>query len=93
MGVNAYQEAEEKPIEILEIDHAVEAEQIAALRKRRAERSAADMNRALDNVRRAAEASENIMPSLIEAARTRATVGETMCALAEVLGRVDSAVV
>ncbi len=93
VGVNAYQEAEEKPIEILEIDHAVETEQIAALRKRRAERSAADMNRALDNVRRAAEASENIMPSLIDAARTRATVGETMCALAEVLGRVDSAVV
>jgi methylmalonyl-CoA mutase N-terminal domain/subunit len=88
-----YQEAEEKPIEILEIDHAVETEQIAALRKRRAERSAADMNRALDNVRRAAEASENIMPSLIDAARTRATVGETMCALADVLGRVDSAVV
>ncbi len=93
VGVNAYQEAEEKPLEILSIDHAVETEQIATLRQRKEERSADEMNRALDNVRRAAEAGENVMPTLIDAARARATVGETMCALADVLGRVDTAVV
>jgi methylmalonyl-CoA mutase N-terminal domain/subunit len=93
VGVNAYQEAEEKPLEILSIDHAVETEQIASLCKRKVDRSTEEMNRALDGVRRAAEAGENVMPSLIDAARARATVGETMCALADVLGRVDTAVV
>ncbi|MEX2113391.1 MAG: methylmalonyl-CoA mutase family protein [Pirellulales bacterium] len=93
VGVNAYQEAEEKPLEILSIDHAVETEQIATLRKRKQERSQADVARALDQVRRAAAAGENVMPSLIDAARARITVGETMCALADVLGRCDSAVV
>jgi methylmalonyl-CoA mutase N-terminal domain/subunit len=93
VGVNAYQEAEEQPLEILTIDHAVETEQIAALARVKRERSADDVRRALDSARRAAEANENIMPVLIEAARARVTVGETMCALADVLGRCDSAVV
>ena len=93
VGVNAFQAADEKPLEILEIDHAVETEQIESLNRVKAERSADDLNRALDAVRRAAEAGENVMPSLIDAARARATVGETMCAMADVLGRVDSAVV
>lgn len=93
VGVNAYQEAEEKPLDILSIDHAVEAEQIESLRKVKAERSAADVSRALDAVRRAAAARENIMPTLLDAARTRATVSEVMHALAEVYGRCDAAVV
>ncbi len=93
VGVNAYQEAEEKPLEILSIDHAVESEQIATLRKRNGERSQDDVARTLDAVRRTAEAGQNVMPSLIDAARARVTVGETMGALADVLGRCDTAVV
>jgi len=71
----------------------VESEQIDSLRRVKIERSADDMRRALDAVRRAAEARENIMPTLLEAVRTRATVGEMMHALADVYGRCDSAVV
>jgi methylmalonyl-CoA mutase N-terminal domain/subunit len=93
IGVNAYRAEKEKPIDILEIDPAVETEQIDAVRKVKNERSADDLRRALDNVRRVAAAGENVMPALIDAARTRATVSETMCALADVLGRVDTAVV
>jgi methylmalonyl-CoA mutase N-terminal domain/subunit len=44
-------------------------------------------------VRRAAEARENVTPALLETARARTTVGEVMHALADVYGRVDSAVV
>ena len=93
VGVNAYQETDEKPLEILTIDHEVESEQIGSLRRVKAERSAEDMRRALDAVRRAAEARQNIMPTLLDAVRTRATVGELMHALADVYGRCDSAVV
>ncbi len=79
VGVNAYQEPEEKPIEILSIDHAVETEQVAALAKVKRDRSGEDVRRTLDAVRRAAEASENVLPSLLEAARARTTVSEVMC--------------
>jgi methylmalonyl-CoA mutase N-terminal domain/subunit len=93
VGVNAYQQAEEKPIEILTIDHALETEQIERLHRVKKERSQDDANRALDGVRRAAESGVNVMPSLLDAARARTSVGEVMNALADVLGRVDAAVV
>jgi methylmalonyl-CoA mutase N-terminal domain/subunit len=93
VGVNAYQDAEEKPIEILSIDHALESEQIASLSRVKQERSSGDVTRTLDGLRRAAEAGQNVMPALIEAARARATVSETMHALADVYGRCDSTVV
>jgi methylmalonyl-CoA mutase N-terminal domain/subunit len=93
VGVNAYQEAEEKPIDILTIDHEVEREQVGRLAKIKADRSTADFDRALDAVRRAAEARQNMLPTLLDAARARATVGETMQALADVYGRCDATVV
>ena len=43
-------------------------------------------------VRRAAKANENVMPALIDAARHNATVGETVNALADVLGRYEGTV-
>jgi len=93
VGVNAYQETDEKPLDILTIDHAVETEQVDSLRRVKRERSAADVERTLNAVRHAAEARANLLPSLIDAARARATVGETMTALADVYGRCDTAVV
>ena len=48
VGVNAFQETDEKPIDTLVIDDAVEKEQIAALRKRKAKRDSAAVRRALD---------------------------------------------
>jgi len=93
VGVNAFQQTDEKPLDILQIDLAVEAEQVASLNKVKRDRSTADLSRTLDEVRRAAEADENLLPTLIDAARARATVGETMHALADVYGRCEGAVV
>ncbi len=93
VGVNAYQEAEDKPLEIHTIDHGVETEQIEAMRRVKAERSAEQVRRTLDAVRRAAESRENIMPSLLDTVRARTTVGEVMHALADVYGRCNAAVV
>ncbi len=45
---------------------------------------------ALDELKRAAEAEENVFPALMEVARARVTVAETMNALADVLGRYES---
>jgi methylmalonyl-CoA mutase, N-terminal domain len=93
VGINAYQETDEKPLEIHTIDHAVEGEQIDSLKRVKQQRSNDAVRRTLDVVRRAADAHENVMPALLEAVRTRATVGEVMHALADVYGRCDAAVV
>src|SRR5205085_465897 len=84
VGVNAFVEPDEKPIETLVIDESVEKEQVARLRQLKARRDAEAVRRALDAVRRVAATSENLMPALLDAARVRCTVGETMQALAEV---------
>jgi methylmalonyl-CoA mutase N-terminal domain/subunit len=93
VGVNAFEEPDEKPIEILKIDESVERQQLESLRQTRQRRSAADVARELDAVRRAAATGENLLPPLIAAARARVTVGEAMIALAEVFGRYTAAVV
>jgi methylmalonyl-CoA mutase N-terminal domain/subunit len=89
VGVNAFTEAEEKPIETLVIDPAVEREQIDRLRSIKQTRDGNAVRQHLDRVKRAAESNENLMPALIEAARVRCTVGELMNAMADVFGRYD----
>jgi methylmalonyl-CoA mutase N-terminal domain/subunit len=91
VGVNAFQEAEEKPIDILQIDDAVEKEQVARLKAVRAKRDAEAVRRCLDAVRRDAASGTNLMPALVEAAEARCTVGEVMENLADVFGRYDGA--
>ncbi len=91
VGVNAFQEADEKPIETLVIDESVEKEQIGRLQQLKAKRDGEAVRRLLDEVRRVAATKENLMPALIEAARARCTVGEIMAALADVFGRYEGA--
>ncbi len=91
VGVNAFQEAEDKPIETLSIDEAVEKEQLASLRHTKEQRDAQIVGRALEEVRRVAGTSQNLMPALLEAAHVRCTVGELMNALADVFGRYEGA--
>jgi methylmalonyl-CoA mutase N-terminal domain/subunit len=91
VGINAFQEADEKPLETLAIDEAVEKEQVARLRQIKAKRDGEQVHKMLDTIRRAAATKENLMPVLVEAARMRCTVGEVMNALADVFGRYDGA--
>jgi methylmalonyl-CoA mutase N-terminal domain/subunit len=91
VGVNAFQEADEKPIETLVVDHAVEREQVESLGRLKAGRDGGEVRRHLDEVRRAAADGRNLMPVLLDAARARCTVGEVMNALVDVFGRYDGA--
>jgi methylmalonyl-CoA mutase N-terminal domain/subunit len=91
VGINAFQEADEKPIETLVIDDTVEKGQVARLRQLKARRDGEAVRKLLDQVRRVAATKENLMPTLVEAARARCTVGEVMNALADVFGRYDGA--
>jgi methylmalonyl-CoA mutase N-terminal domain/subunit len=91
VGVNAFVEADEKPLDTLVIDESVEKEQLAALKKIKERRDGGAAKKALDTVRRVAGTKENLMPALLEAAKVRCTVGEVMNALADVFGRYDGA--
>lgn len=91
VGVNAFVEPDEKPLETLVVDHRVEAEQTARLRERKTKRDGDVVRRCLDAVRKTAATKDNLLPVLLEAARARCTVGELMNAMADVFGRYDGA--
>jgi methylmalonyl-CoA mutase N-terminal domain/subunit len=91
VGVNAFQEAEEKPIETLVIDETVEKQQVASLQRIKVQRDGEAVRRALEEVRRTARSNHNLLPALLDAARARCTVGEIMNALADVFGRYEGA--
>jgi len=91
VGVNAFQEADEKPIEVLQIDETVEKEQLRALKNIKEKRDSEAVTRCLADIRRTAAGKDNLLPVILTAARARCTVGEVMKALADVFGRYDGA--
>ena len=88
VGVNAYPEGNEAhQVEILQISHQVESDQCARLEKFRRERNADAAKQALDGIRAAARAGENVMPALVAGAHAKCTLGEMVQAMADVYGR------
>jgi methylmalonyl-CoA mutase N-terminal domain/subunit len=86
VGVNGFVTRDEQPIEILQIAQSARDSQCAKLKKVRADRDCARVERALDNLKRAARGEENTMPPIIEAVRSYATLGEICDALRDVFG-------
>ncbi len=85
VGVNDYV-AEEKPLDILQIDETVAEGQTQRLRKLRAGRSNDEVSRRLAELRKAAAGAENTMPYIYEAVKAYATLGEICDTLRDVFG-------
>ncbi|HMC51982.1 MAG TPA: methylmalonyl-CoA mutase family protein [Acidimicrobiales bacterium] len=88
VGVNRFTEADDEPLPILTIGPEVEERQLKRLDTVRRSRNDAQVDAALRRV--AADASDpgaNLMPSVLEAVRAYATVGEIVGSLATVFGR------
>ncbi|MGC2016915.1 MAG: methylmalonyl-CoA mutase family protein [Candidatus Acidiferrales bacterium] len=85
VGVNDYV-AEEKGIDILQIDETVAERQAVRLRKLRAERSGQEVERRLDALRKAAAGDADLMPHIYDAVKAYATLGEICDALRDVFG-------
>jgi methylmalonyl-CoA mutase N-terminal domain/subunit len=85
VGVNDYV-AKEQPLEILQIDETVANRQGDRLRKLRADRSNAEVERRLNALRKAAAGTENLMPYLFEAVKAYATLGEICDTMREAFG-------
>jgi methylmalonyl-CoA mutase, N-terminal domain len=87
VGVNDYRDLDERPIELLHIDPALERKQIDRVRGVRARRDGAAVERELAELARtAARPDANLMPNLLECARVHATEGEMVQALQRVFG-------
>jgi methylmalonyl-CoA mutase N-terminal domain/subunit len=86
VGLNKFRVAEEEPYEPLQVDPAIEAQQVARLATLRAERDQAAVDKALDELRNAARGTANCLYPMKDALRARATVGEVCDALRDVWG-------
>jgi methylmalonyl-CoA mutase N-terminal domain/subunit len=88
VGVNEYVDADEqRTVEILEIPHQVEVDQVDRLTAFKKRRDAAKAQAALDAIRSAAKHGENVMPALVDGALANCTLGEMVQALADIYGR------
>jgi methylmalonyl-CoA mutase N-terminal domain/subunit len=89
VGVNRFTEgSDENTLDILQITNEDEVRQLKRLEKVRQDRDQRAVDDALARLReQAADPAVNLMPALIDAAKTYATLGETMRALADVFGR------
>lgn len=86
VGVNYMVEGEPPKIPILRVDPRGKEKQVARLRRLRRTRDKSRFEAAMDRLRRAAESDRNMMPSILEAVKAKATLGEVAGLLREVFG-------
>ncbi len=87
VGVNKYAiEGEEIPVKLLRVDPSVEKKQVERLQKLRRKRDNRKVKEVLEKLHYAAEKDENLMPTIIEAVKAYATLGEIMDVLRKVYG-------
>jgi methylmalonyl-CoA mutase len=89
VGVNKYRLQQEEPIDILEIDNTVvRQKQIDRIRQMKEERDEGKVKAALDAITEAVRSGNaNLLELSINAARSRATIGEISDAIEKVSGR------
>jgi methylmalonyl-CoA mutase, N-terminal domain len=86
VGVNRYQQAGERQVEILRIPPELERKQIGRVQAIRARRDGASAERALSELRQAAATDRNLMDPLLDCARAHCTEGEIIQSLQQVFG-------
>jgi methylmalonyl-CoA mutase N-terminal domain/subunit len=86
IGVNKAVVPDDERYEPMRVDPAIEEQQAKRLAALRADRDASAVSRALDELRRAAEGTDNALPPMRDALAARATVGEVCHALREIWG-------
>ncbi|MGH3871596.1 MAG: acyl-CoA mutase large subunit family protein [Pseudonocardiaceae bacterium] len=86
VGLNRYRLDTEDPYQPLQVDPTIEDRARARLAVLRASRSSIEVGRALDELRKAAAGSDNVLYPMKRALAARATVGEVCHTLREVWG-------
>ena len=90
VGLNKFQTAEDKLTDLLKVDPEVGARQVARLQELRSTRDNAAVNQALAELKTAAQGTDNLMPPILKAVKTLATLGEICDTLRGRLRRIRS---
>ena len=93
VGVNKYQVEEGSPVGLLRVDPIVGENQTKKLQILRQERDNEAVQQALDKLKTACEGDDNVMPYLVEAVKTYATLGEIADVMRSVFGEYQQAVI
>jgi methylmalonyl-CoA mutase len=87
VGVNKYKIKEDIRVDVLEVSSEIRDEQIARLEQIKASRDNAAVQKALNDLTRAAQTDQNLLAAALPAVRLRATVGEISDAMEKVFDR------
>ena len=86
VGVNRFETDHEAPDDILKVDEQVEQDQIERLREFKASRAIDEVEEARESLRLAAEGADNLMPYILNAVKSKVTLGEISDTLRDVFG-------
>ena len=93
VGINRFTHEEEKTIPLQRIDEALERKQIERVRALRARRDPQPCEAALKRVEDAARSGDNLMPHIMQAVESYATVGEISDTMRRIFGEYKEAIV
>jgi methylmalonyl-CoA mutase N-terminal domain/subunit len=86
VGVNKYEEDDVEVEETLRVDPESEREQVERLKKFKAERDQEATDKRLDELRKACESDDNLLPYIRQALKDNASLGEVCQAMKDVFG-------
>ena len=86
VGVNRFGVDQEEPVDLHRADETVEAEQVERLREFKASRSDSEVQKARQELSRAARDGDNLMPRIVAAVKNKVTLGEISDTLREEFG-------
>jgi methylmalonyl-CoA mutase N-terminal domain/subunit len=87
VGVNKYEMDEDTRPDLLHVSEEVQERQLSRLAEVKEERDDEAVSEALDALREASEAGENVMPAVVDAVKAYATMGEIMAVFEAQYGR------
>jgi len=93
VGINRFTHEEEKTIPLQRMDEALERKQIERVRALRARRDPQSCEAALKRVEDAARSGDNLMPHIMPAVESYATVGEISDTMRRIFGEYKEAIV
>jgi methylmalonyl-CoA mutase N-terminal domain/subunit len=86
VGVNKFTDSVKEQMDIMKIDDSIQTQQVEHLKEIRDNRDNARVEAALGKMKNAAEKDENLMPFILEAVKSYATLGEISNTFREVFG-------
>ncbi len=93
VGQNKFQEKEEQKKDLLKIDEKVQRDQVEFLNKIRAQRNNTEIEQKITALKNAAQGESNLMPFILDAVKSYASIGEICNAMREVFGEYKEHVV